>query len=154
MHPNEEMLTNFYSALGEGWAETMAASYTDDATFSDPVFPELDAAGVRDMWRMFCTSDTELELTVSDVQADHNTGSATWRPVYTFPKTGRQVRNVIESTFTFRDGLIVRHRDDFDFYRWARMALGPMGTALGWTPLVRNQVRQQAARQLRRFREA
>lgn len=41
MHPNEEMLTNFYSALFYGFAETMAASYADDATFSDPVFGEL-----------------------------------------------------------------------------------------------------------------
>ena len=154
MHPNEELLTAFYSALADGSAETMAASYADDATFSDPVFPDLDADGVRNMWRMFCAGGTDLAVTFSDVRADAAAGSARWEPVYTFPKTGRKVHNVIDSTFTFRDGLIVRHRDDFDFYRWSRMALGPVGVALGWTPVVRNQVRQQAARQLRRFREA
>lgn len=52
----------------------------------------------------------------------------------------------------YEDGLIVHHRDDFDLYRWARMALGPVGIALGWTPIVRNQVRGQAAAQLHRFR--
>jgi hypothetical protein len=31
------------------------------------------------------------------------------------------------------------------------MALGPMGAALGWTPVVQNQVRRQAMSQLRRF---
>lgn len=68
-----------------------------------------------------------------------------------FPKTGRRVQNKIDASFSFRDGLIVHHRDSFDFYRWSRMALGPVGAALGWSPIVKNQVRAQAAAQLRRF---
>jgi hypothetical protein len=31
------------------------------------------------------------------------------------------------------------------------MALGPMGYALGWTPIVRNSIRRQAAEQLDEF---
>lgn len=151
MHANEESLGRFYSAFEAKDHVSMAACYADDATFSDPVFPHLGAERVRAMWRMFCTGGSELDVSHSDVRADDNSGSARWEAIYDFPKTGRRVHNKIASSFEFRDGLIVKHTDSFDFYRWSRMALGPIGIALGWTPIVRNQVRQQADAQLRRF---
>lgn len=152
MHPNAELLDSFYTAFARRDHASMAASYADDATFTDPVFPNLEADEVRAMWRMFCTSGNEIDVRFSDVRADDTTGSAKWDAVYSFPATGRRVHNKIESSFAFRDGMIVRHADRFDFYRWTRMALGPLGIALGWTPIVRNQVRKQAAAQLDRFR--
>ena len=106
------------------------------------------------MWRMFCTSGNDIDVTSRDVKADASRGSAHWEAVYAFPKTGRRVHNEIDASFEFADGLIVRHRDDFDLYRWTRMALGPTGALLGWTPIVKNQVRAQAASQLERFRAA
>lgn len=147
-----ELLTTFYSAFAEGDHETMARCYSDDATFSDPVFPELDADATRAMWRMFCTGGSDIDVTFHDVRADERSGSAKWEAVYMFPKTGRRVHNKIAASFLFRQGLIVRHRDAFEFYAWSRMALGPVGLALGWSPMVKNQVRAQAAAQLRRFR--
>lgn len=152
MHPNEEVITRFYSAFASGDHATMAGSYTDDASFSDPVFPNLAADDARAMWRMFCTTGNDIRVSFSDVQADDRSGSARWDAVYTFPKTKREVHNKISASFLFRDGKIVRHRDDFDLYAWTRQALGPMGVALGWTPLVKNQVRKQAASQLAKFR--
>ncbi len=32
--------------------------------------------------------------------------------------------NDVRASFRFADGLIVGHRDEFDFHRWARQALG------------------------------
>lgn len=154
VHPNAELLERFYTAFEAKDHATMAACYADDATFSDPVFPSLDANRVRAMWRMFCTSGSALDVTHSNVQADDDTGSGRWEAVYDFPKTGRRVHNKITSAFTFRDGLIVTHHDNFDFFRWSRMALGPVGVALGWSPIVKNQVRQQADAQLRRFEQS
>jgi len=151
VQPNTEVISRFYSAFAAGDHATMAASYTDDATFSDPVFPSLSAHEVRAMWRMFCTSGNDIDVTFSDVQADEQGGSAHWEAVYKFLKTGREVHNIISASFLFRDGRIVRHRDDFNLYAWTRMALGPLGTALGWTPIVQSQVRKQAAGQLRHF---
>ncbi len=103
------------------------------------------------MWRMLCERGTDLKLTHSDVQADEQRGSANWDASYTFTATGRKVHNRIHAEFVFADGKIADHRDHFDFYRWSRMALGPLGVALGWTPFVRKQVQEKAARQLRKF---
>jgi hypothetical protein len=63
------------------------------------------------------------------------------------------VHNKIDASFRFRDGKIAEHTDDFDLYRWTRMALGPVGVLLGWSPLVKGQVRAQAKNQLARFRD-
>jgi len=48
----------------------------------------------------------------------------------------------------FRDGKIVRHTDVFDFHRWARQALGPVGLVLGWTGFLRGKVQAQSAKLL------
>lgn len=151
MHPNEKLINDFYGAFQERDVNTMASSYLDEAHFSDPVFVNLDAAETRAMWRMFCERGDDLQLAFSDVRADDASGSAHWEPIYTFKATGRKVHNKIDSTFQFKDGRIHQHLDDFDFYRWTRMALGPLGTALGWTPIIQGKVRGQAKAQLRKF---
>mgnify|MGYP000423281271 CR=1 FL=1 len=49
------------------------------------------------------------------------------------------------------DGLIIEHRDSFDFYRWSRQALGVPGLLLGWSSFLQNKVRAQAAANLKRY---
>ena len=151
MHTNEELINRFYEAFGKGDHETMAACYHDDARFSDPVFPDLSCAEVRGMWRMLCERATDLELRHSQVSADDEAGRAHWDADYTFGATGRKVNNRIDATFRFADGKIIAHDDVFDFWAWSRMAIGPAGFLLGWTPILRNKVRDQAGSQLRKF---
>lgn len=97
------------------------------------------------MWAMLIARGKDLRLAVTDVTADDARGSATWEAWYTFSASGRPVHNVIRAAFEFRDGRIVRHVDRFDFWRWARQALGPTGLLLGWTPFLRAKVRATAA---------
>ncbi len=151
-HPHTELINRLYTALAARNGTAMGACYADDASFSDPVFRNLDASGVRTMWAMLCSRATDLNVEVSGVEADDTRGKARWVATYTFSKTGRKVRNVIDAEFEFRDGLIVRHTDRFDLWRWAGMALGLKGTLLGWTPLVQNAIRKEAMRGLEAFR--
>lgn len=143
-----DVLERFYAALARRDWEAMGALYHADARFSDPVFPDLDAAGVRSLWRMLLSSGTDLRVTYR--VRDERT--CAWEAVYTFRTTGRPVHNRIVSRFTFRDGLILRQRDHFHFWRWARQALGPVGLWLGWNPLLRHRVRTTAATALARSR--
>ena len=78
------------------------------------------------------------------------TGRAHWVATYTYSATGRPVENRIDATFEFRDGRIVRHRDRFDLYRWARQALGPKGLLLGWLPPVQARDPPAGGRRARR----
>jgi ketosteroid isomerase-like protein len=146
------LIRDVYAALGARDAAAMGACYSDDATFSDPVFPALDAEGVRAMWAMLCARGKDLEVDVTDVVADEGSGAARWTARYTFAATGRPVVNEIASTFAFRDGRIVRQIDRFDLWRWSRQALGAKGLLLGWTPFLTRAVQHQAARSLAQWR--
>jgi ketosteroid isomerase-like protein len=138
---NAQLIDQFYEAFAKGDHATMASCYHDEASFSDPVFVDLDATGVRGMWRMLCERATDLEIIHSDVHADDSSGRAHWDAHYTFAATKRKVHNRIDASFKFRDGKIIEHRDHFDFWAWSRMAIGPMGLLLGWSPFVRYKVR-------------
>ena len=151
-HPNAALIERFYAALGRRDADAMIACYAPDVTFSDPVFPSLDAAGVAAMWRMLCARGRDLAVEASGIGADATSGHAHWDATYTYSATGRRVINRIDAQFTFRDGLICRHQDRFDLYRWMRQALGFKGTALGWLPAVQRKVQAQAAKTLAQWR--
>jgi ketosteroid isomerase-like protein len=145
MHANARLIERFYASFARRDAEGMLACYHRDVTFSDPVFPNLDAAHARTMWRMLVARGRDLEVRASDIEADEARGRAHWDVTYTFSTTGRKVANSIDAAFAFRDGLIVDHRDRFDLWRWAGMALGAKGRLVGWTPFVHDAIRAQAA---------
>ena len=145
MHPHAELVEHRYASVARRDAGAMAACYTPDAVFRDPIF-DVAGADVAAMWAMFCDRGGDVTLAWRDVRADDATGAAHWEPRYTFSVTGRPVHNVIESRFTFRDGRIATHRDTFDLWRWSRMAIGPKAALLGWTPFVRNAIRAEARR--------
>lgn len=153
MHANARLIDRFYRAFQQRDAATMGSCYHPQARFSDPAFPDLDAEGVRAMWSLLCARGKDLRLEFRDVQADERTGSAHWEAWYTFSQTGRSVHNIIDARFEFRDGLILRHVDDFDFHRWAGQALGLPGKLLGGTGFLQSKVQAQAAKGLAQFRQ-
>ena len=150
---NLETIRRFYAAFDAHDGETMAACYAPDVSFSDPVFPDLQGEEAADMWRMLTGRAEDLAVELASSDADDRTGRANWIAHYTF-RTGRAVVNDIDATFAFdASGLITEHHDSFDFWRWTRMALGPIGVALGWSPIVQGKVRSEAAAGLADFRK-
>jgi ketosteroid isomerase-like protein len=151
VHTNAHLIERFYTAFQSRDGDAMAACYAPDVKFSDEVFPDLRGPRAGAMWRMLCGRAKDLSVEFRDVQANDTVGSAHWDARYTFGATGRKVVNRIDATFRFRDGLISEHRDAFDFYAWARQALGPAGLLLGWTPMIKAKVRKTAAQGLDAF---
>jgi ketosteroid isomerase-like protein len=148
---NAATIERFYRALDQGDAATMVACYAPDVTFSDPAFGELHGAEAAGMWTMLCEQATDLDVEVSAVEADGDTGSAHWDARYTFGATGRPVLNRIDARFRFRDGLIVEHRDSFSMWAWSRQALGPPAFMLGWNPIGRAMFTRKARARLEDF---
>lgn len=131
----------------------MASLYHPDARFRDPVFDLPDGAAAGDMWRMLVKNGKDLRIAFGEVNAEGDHGSARWEAWYTFSKTGRKVHNVIAAKFEFKDGLIYRHTDHFDFWRWSRQALGWTGWLLGWSGFLQNKVRATARKGWMQFRQ-
>lgn len=141
-------IEQFYSAFQErDWA-TMGACYHPEAHFSDPVFPDLDANGVKAMWKMLLSSGPDLRIEFEVLEENATGGTVEWDAYYTFSASGRKVHNAVTSKFVFKAGSVIEQVDVFNFWRWSRQALGLKGTLLGWTPLMRNKVQRTAASRL------
>ena len=151
MHPNEQLISDFYRAFQAKDFKSMQRCYRDDASFSDPVFLNLSASEVRAMWQMLISASNDLKIEFSEVSADDRVGRCTWQAWYTFSSTGNKVHNVIQADFSFREGKILSHIEKFDFWRWSKMALGTPGLLLGWTPFILNKVRKTARKRLESF---
>lgn len=149
-HPNEDLIQRFYGAFAQLDGDAMAACYTPTAHFSDPVFTDLRDEEPGAMWRMLTGRAQDLKVTLAEHEADDERGSAHWLADYTF-RTGRKVHNDVRAELRFQGGLIAEHRDSFSFYAWSRQALGPIGLALGWTPIVRGKVQREARSGLDEF---
>jgi ketosteroid isomerase-like protein len=151
-HPNADLIERFYRALSERDGAAMASCYAPHVVFEDPAFGQLNGNDAGAMWRMLTSRAGDLSVDVSEVRADETTGSARWIAHYTFTQTGRPVVNDIRASFRFAEGLIAEHRDRFDWWRWARQALGLPGLLLGWNPFFHNAVRNKARAALAEFR--
>lgn len=151
MAANAAIVERFYAAFDRRDHRSMAASYTPAARFSDPVFPDLVGPRIGTMWRMLCERATDIRVECGPVRVEGDRAGTEWQAWYTYSATGRRVHNRISGSFVLERGLIARHEDAFDLYRWARQALGAKGILLGWAPPVQNAIRAQAARALDAF---
>jgi len=151
MLPNTDVIETFYSCFQKLDGDGMVQCYHENIEFADPIFPDLRGSKVGAMWKMLCSQAQGFELTFNGIQSDDTTGRVHWEARYIFSMTGRRVHNKIDTTFQFQDGKIIQHHDTFDFWKWSFMALGPVGLLLGWSPVVKNKVRKQAAKNLERF---
>ncbi|APW47810.1 nuclear transport factor 2 family protein [Rhodoferax antarcticus] len=149
MHPNAQTLTRFYTAFAELDADAMGSCYSLDATFDDPAFSLKGQHEIAGMWHMLCNAargngKQDWRLDFNNLQANDSSGHVHWEARYRFTATRRQVHNIVEADFTFcPEGLIASHRDQFDFWRWSRQALGMGGWVLGWAPFFNTQMRRQ-----------
>jgi len=151
MNANEELITNFYKAFQKKDYKTMQNYYSDDATFNDPVFQNLNVNQVKAMWEMFCIKGKKLNIEYKNIKANENEGSCEWIATYQFSKTGKNVINHIYTNFNFDNGKIMNHADSFNFYKWVSQSLGLIGLLLGWTPFIRNKIQQGALKNLNDF---
>lgn len=148
----EALITEFYAAFARQDYAGMAACYHDEVEFHDPVFGTLKGIQAKAMWQMLLErSKGNLKIVFSDVKVTGSSGSAHWEAFYPFSKTGRKVHNIIDATFDFKDGKIIRHHDHFNLYRWSRQAFGVTGTLLGFTPFFQNKVRNTAQQSLKAY---
>ncbi len=129
----------------------MQDCYADNAIFNDAVFKNLNAKEVKAMWQMLISSGKDMRIEFKDIKAINNTVTAHWDAYYTFSKTGNKVINKIDASFIIENGKIISHNDSFNFYQWAKQALGFTGLLLGWTPLLKNKVQKTAQESLKTF---
>lgn len=151
MEQEKDIIRTFYNAFQEKNYETMQLLYADNASFNDPVFQNLNAAQIKALWKMLCISSKNLVIELGQIESEGKAYSARWKAQYTYIPTGRKITNNIKANFVITKGKIVKHKDEFNFYRWIIQALGMKGLLFGWSPSVKKQIRKQATRSLLLF---
>ncbi|MFV8358311.1 nuclear transport factor 2 family protein [Flavobacterium sp. XS1P32] len=152
MNDTENTITKFYTAFANSDFNSMSQCYAADAQFRDPVFGTLTGDQISMMWKMLLErSNGNLKVIFSDCQANEFMGSALWEATYIFSKTNKMVVNTIAAQFQFKNGLIIKHVDEFDLYKWSKQAFGVTGFLLGWTGFFQKKIQQQAQETLRKY---
>ena len=151
MTDNETLIQHFYKSFQGKDYRAMQSCYHEEVVFSDPVFPNLNGKQVKAMWHLLIAAGKDLKLEFSRVEEKKIGVHAHWEAWYTFSATGKKVHNVIDATFVFKDGKIIRHTDHFNFWRWSRMALGVTGWLLGWSTLLKKKISTRAKQNLEKF---
>jgi hypothetical protein len=155
MNANENLIAKFYTAFANADAKTMGECYHPKVHFVDPAFGLLKEVQVSKMWEMLLLkSKGDIKIEFSNVIADEFSGSARWVATYNFSKTNRRVVNRISAEFLFQDGLIIKHTDNFDVWKWSKQAFGITGYLLGWTGFFQDKVREQALLSLKKFQQS
>lgn len=143
MHPNTEIINQFYTAFANGDAVLMNECYHEDVQFEDPAFGQLKGQRAFKMWEMLLSNPgTELQISFDQVRANESHGSARWVATYKFGKKKRPVINEIQAKFEFRDGKIIQHQDHFNLWKWSKQALGLTGFLLGWSGFWKRKIQK------------
>lgn len=151
MTPNEDLIYHFYTSFQLKDYRGMQECYAENATFSDEVFRNLNAAEVRAMWQMLISRGKDLSIEFRLLPSAGPEVNAQWIAYYTFSASKRPVINRVNAKFIVENGKIIQHVDQFNFHTWAKQALGTTGLLLGWTPFLRNKVRNTAMKGLKDY---
>lgn len=175
MSEAEQVIEVFYTCFQRRDWKGMLDCYRPDIFFYDPVFQNLEGRQVGAMWEMLLSNAKDLSFSFSNIQMEKGPegqtsttsglssaetvaagssvsyGSCQWEAAYTFSQTGRRVINKGKAWFTFSDGKIAEHMDDWSLWKWSRQALGIPGILFGWTPVLQNKIRRQARKSLDKF---
>ncbi len=139
------IIETFYNAFNDCDSNTMISCYHEDIVFEDPAFGVLKGERAKAMWQMLCENQKGKHFIVElfNVKSDGKIGSAHWEAFYTFSKTGRKVHNKIDASFIFKDGLIIKHTDEFSLHKWAKQAIGIKGIFFGGMRFFKNKLQSQ-----------
>lgn len=137
------ILNSFYEAFARGDADAMLQHYHPEVVFEDPAFGILKGAKAHAMWRMLLArSSGNLKIQYEVLQASKDSGQVHWVATYPYGPKKRPVINKVQATFILKDDKIIKHTDNFNFWKWTRQALGLPGYLLGWTLFLKNKVRK------------
>ncbi len=70
-----------------------------------------------------------------------------------FLQTNQKVVNHIAAEFEFKDGLIYKHTDNFNVWKWSQQAMGWKGYLLGWTGFFQKKIQEKALYSLKKYSE-
>lgn len=154
MLSSDKTIHQLYTSIANRAISNIKTCYAPTARFNDPVFDTLVGNEIPKMWRMLIEkSKGNLEIEYTIIKSNEHKSSVEWIATYTFGKNKRKIRNVIQSEFYFKDGLIIKQNDDFNIWTWSKQAFGFSGFLFGWTGYMQNKIQEKANLALKNYKE-
>jgi hypothetical protein len=100
---------------------------------------------------MLCAKSSDLRVEYEIVSHDESKVQVKWQAYYTFGPAARKVHNTVVADLVVENEKILRHSDQFDFWKWSSQALGPVGLLFGWNHLLQRKVQAGAKKSLQIF---
>lgn len=150
---NKEIIESFYKAFQALDSKTMNSLLDENIVFEDPAFGKQKGERAKYMWQFLCENANDFKMSFSNIEADKKNGTAHWEAKYVFKTTGNKVHNIIESKFEFKNGLISKHKDNFDLKKWVKQAMGSAVGFIGGSFLMKKAVRSQSNKLLDKYIE-
>jgi hypothetical protein len=126
---------------------------------STPIFPKLEGVQIKSVWSMIMAGARDFSVHYEILSFDETHVRVSWTALNRFSATNRPVKNQVMTELMLssptpggNEGKILSQSDVFDFYRWARQALGMPGTLLGWMPWFQKQIQTKSSEKLASFR--
>ena len=89
---------------------------------------------------------------VSNIVGTATGGSAHWECKYQSPvNPSRMVHNKVDANFTIANGKITKHVDTFDWWSWAKQAMGCIGFLCGCCSCFHNIAKKKANSKLQHY---
>ncbi len=146
-----EVIQRYFDAMAQGQWQAMARCYHDQASFADPLFPDLRGEQiVYHLHRLYEPNSQharkQIELTTHALFSEDRKAQVQWE--LRCIEAQRPVKLIGLSTFAIWDQFIVRHVDEFPFHHWARQTQGLAGALLGRLPFYQRRLQRSARSQL------
>ncbi len=144
------IVTQFFEAFAKHDWRSIARCYHDKASYSDPLFPDLRGERIVYMWyQMLGTAGAKQTHSMNDLNleyrilfGDERKAQVEWTANYVY--AGRYVRIEGLTTLAIWDDKIVRHVNEYNFWRWIRQAKGLTGLVFGGLPAYQRNVQRSA----------
>ncbi|WP_051418467.1 nuclear transport factor 2 family protein [Mesoplasma seiffertii] len=146
----QEILDSFYTAFKNGDSEKMNSLYSKKVTFNDAIFENLNYKQVTNMWTSLLATKEQSQFVVDfEIKNLNEEIFVVWTATYLFGPKRRKVVNVVESRMTIQDEKIIVHTDSFDFYNWAKQAIGGPAIIFGKQKWFQKKVAAKAMNKLK-----
>jgi hypothetical protein len=144
-------IETYFDAFSKGDYRTMRSLCDPKITFNDPVYTSLQGKSVFALHHFMAERRICPTITIRSISEKGNRVKVKWTNEYEYATYKTHISIDVRSIFHFEHTSIISQTDQYNLWKWSKMALGFTGTYLGWTPMFRSTLRRSSQQSLATF---
>lgn len=128
---HEFIINKVFESITELNSVKINALYADEAIFEDPSIGEITGVVIKYWWQFLYGQMSNISIEVLDIKINGDEAIVSWKNNHLLKLTGKQLSLDFTTNFTFKDGFIVFHKNNYDFKQFVKQAFGPIAAMSG-----------------------